>query len=134
MVVKNKMVWSKVKPLSRDLKINNEIYSKDEFHEVLKYERIRADRSESIFSIVLFKSPDIYKDKKNLKLFIAGIIKQARLIDHIGWYDNEYIAALLPETGKSGAEIFCRKIIEELEYLDNNVKTEIYTYPGRMAG
>ena len=129
MVVKNKMVWSKVKPLTKDLKINSEIYSVEEFREVLKYERIRADRSESIFSITLFKSPEIYESKKNLKLFISGIIKQARLIDHIGWNDD-YIAALLPETGKTGAEIFSRKIVDEIDFLDNNnIITEIYTYP-----
>ena len=129
MVVKNKAVWSKVKPLAKDLK-SDDIYSKEEFHEVLKYERIRADRSDSIFSIVLFKPPEIYFNKKNHKKFITEIIRQARLIDHIGWYDDEYVAALLPETGKTGAEMFSRKILNEIEYLDaKNTAIEIYTYP-----
>jgi len=81
------------------------IYSILEFAILLKRERIRVDRTDSQFSMVLFKvNTDEYN--KNIKKLIAQFKEHIREIDYIGWHDNTSIGIILPETGYTGAEHF----------------------------
>lgn len=129
-IVKKKAVWEKVRSFTIDIKQSKEIYSVKEFKEVLKYERIRADRNNSTFSVILFSASDIYKTKRRLDLFIKKVKKQVRSIDHVGWYDSNHIAVLLPDTIHAGAEVLGDKIIYGFDFVDDPEKAyKIYTYP-----
>ena len=129
-IVKNKVPWTKTQSFAIDIKNSHGIYTAEEFQQVLRYERMRADRSDSSFSIILFNFNEIYKSEKNLKKFIKEIKAQVRLIDHIGWYDKDHVAALLPETKRQGAVILGNKVLDNIDFLksDKNI-FEVYTYP-----
>ena len=88
------------------------IFSRDEFKALITYERTRSDRNGSIFSIIILDTSS--KQLKDLKKIINKTKHIARSIDCIGWYDNDNIAILLPDTENKGAIIFGNKLVSEL--------------------
>ena len=116
-VGRNKTSGEKRRPAVLNRINSRSIYPDNEFREILNYERIRTDRNGSVFSITLFSSNDLYKNKKNLNCFIDELSSQIRLIDHAGWYDKDFIAV-----GK--------KITGNLDFVDNSTPAfTVYTYP-----
>lgn len=129
-VIRNKISKNRLKPVTLNTKFSRGIYSNAEFKEILNYERIRADRNGSVFSVTLFSSEELYKTKKTLNHFISELKTQVRLIDHAGWYDKDYVAVLLPETNADGAAILGTKIISNIDFVDGNASAfEVYSYP-----
>ncbi len=129
-VERNKPSGEKRRPAVLSRINSRSIYPDKEFKEILNYERIRTDRNGSVFSITLFSSPDLYKNKKNLNRFIDELMSQIRLIDHAGWYDKDYVAVLLPDTDADGAAILGKKITGNLDFVDNSTSAfTVYTYP-----
>lgn len=125
-----KSLKKKLKPAALNTKFSRSIYTNKEFTEIINYERIRADRNGSVFSVTLFSSEELYKNKKNLNLFLSELKTQVRLIDHAGWYDKNYVAVLLPETDADGAAILGRKIVNNIDYINRTESTfKVYTYP-----
>ena len=57
-VKSKKSLKGKLKPAALNTKFSRSIYSNKEFTEIINYERIRADRNGSIFSVTLFSSND----------------------------------------------------------------------------
>ena len=129
-VKSKKSLKGKLKPAALNTKFSRSIYSNKEFTEIINYERIRADRNGSVFSVTLFSSNELYKTPKNLNLFISELKTHVRLIDHTGWYDKDYIAVLLPDTDAGGAVILGNKIINNIDFINGTSSPfEVYTYP-----
>ncbi len=129
-VIRKKSLKNKLKRVALDTKFSRSIYSNREFTEILNYERVRADRIGSVFSVTLFSSEDLYKTKNYFNHFITELKTQIRLIDHAGWYDKDYVAVLLPETDADGAVILGNKIINNIDFVNGNDSAfEVYTYP-----
>jgi len=129
-IKKKKVIKNKIDHGALSSKFSNGIYSNNEFKEIVNYERIRADRNGSVFSVTLFSSEDLYKTKKNLNHFISELKNHVRLIDHTGWYDKDYIAVLLPETDTEGASILGNKIVSNIDFIDGDVSAfKVYSYP-----
>ncbi len=104
------------------------VFSPMEFKALIRYERIRADRNSSDFSVAAFK-PTFHK-QESLKKMINHISRFTRAIDCIGWNEQGQIVVLLPETKKQGAETFGRKMLAELDKIhENSVACDIYSYP-----
>jgi len=129
-VLTKKSLKEKLKPAALNAKFSRSIYSNKEFTEIINYERIRADRNGSVFSVNIFSSEEFYRTKKKLNRLITEMKTQIRLIDHAGWYDKDYVAVLLPETDVMGAVSLGNKIIKNIDYVDRNRSGfEVYTYP-----
>ncbi|NOY08511.1 MAG: sugar transferase, partial [Spirochaetes bacterium] len=129
-VLRKKALKNKIEPTALNIKFSKGIYSKKDFKEKVNYERIRADRNGSVFSIILFFSEELYKTKKNLNQFISKLTTQIRLIDYAGWYDKHYIAILLPETDGEGAVILGNKIMKNVDFRNESTSLfKVYTYP-----
>ena len=129
-VIRKKVGKKRLKPVALNTKFSRGIYSNAEFKEILNYERIRADRNGSVFSVTLFFSEELYKTKKNLNTFISELESQVRLIDHAGWYDKDFVAVLLPETNADGAAILGNKIVNNIDFVNENDSAfKVYSYP-----
>ncbi len=102
------------------------IYSVEEFQKWILYERERSDRKKSIFSLVIYSLCGSDK-KRNISRECVELLKDnIRSTDHIGWYGNNKIGILLPETDKSGAVIFAKNMTVQKNSLQAD---HVYTYP-----
>ena len=111
-------------------KINNSfenIFTYEEFKALITYERSRSDRNGSVFSIIILDTSQ--KKQKDLKKIVNKISQVSRTIDCLGWYENDNIAILLPDTKEEGAIVLGNKLISELNLIKENVHLEIYSYP-----
>jgi len=117
------------------------VYSAEEFHAILGYERARVDRNNHEFSLLMFKSNLNVRgynghghntDGSNgtLKSFLEGFTaKRLRETDVVGWYDESNLAILLPDTLADGAQKLAAEISNNVNTSANFSKCEIYTYP-----
>jgi len=103
------------------------IFTAKEFKAIIINERNRSDRNGSCFSIIYFDVAQ--KDQKALKTMYNTISHTDRSIDCIGWYEDKCIAILLPDTNKDGALVFRKKLLDELNLINEKIYVKIYSYP-----
>jgi lipopolysaccharide/colanic/teichoic acid biosynthesis glycosyltransferase len=125
LVNKLKNKWQPISSVNRSGRKYG-IYSVEEFQKWILYERERSDRKKSIFSLVIYSLCGADK-KRNISRECVELLKDnIRSTDHIGWYENNKIGVLLPETDKSGAVIFAKNMTVQ----NSSLQAEhIYTYP-----
>ncbi|WP_162532281.1 sugar transferase [Candidatus Scalindua japonica] len=92
-------------------------------------ERVRCDRSESVFSLVEFDLSG--KSEKTIELFIKIFNKRGtRMIDEVGMIDNQHIGVCLNNTDRAGASIFAKNIKEKfISTTGQNITFKVYIYP-----
>jgi len=101
------------------------IYSTVITEKILQYERMRGDRVGGVFSVVLFG----LKGSEESKSRLINILKAGtRLIDHIGWYEDDIVCVLLTATDLEGARAFVEKISCKVQAMYQNGKKPIYSY------
>ncbi len=104
------------------------VFTLEEFNALVKYERTRSDRNGTVFSIIDFTTARLSKfDSETLINVVAAF---ARSIDCIGSCEHCHTAVLLPDTIKAGAEIFGKKVLDELSRQGQpEFIFDIYSYP-----
>ena len=103
----NKLEWRPLRPFAAHNNIaqNLGIYSEEDFEHLLNYERIRSERTESNFSLVIFEVERTPANRNGVKGFVDDIRAKVRIIDHVGWF-KDHVSVLLPETSGSEAVLF----------------------------
>ena len=119
------MFRNKPKLILNDLLIDTKIkfYQKDIFLWMLRQEIYRVERTNQPLSVLLieiFSIKDILQNCRNVPVnrLIDDITiileKDFRNIDTKGWYDNNILAIIMPNTTRSGASIAYKKFRENL--------------------
>jgi PleD family two-component response regulator len=99
-----------------------DVLNHEDFMNLLRRENNRADRTNHSFSVIVFH-PDVKKEKLHQYTNLIKILKKRiRLYDSIGWFDDESIGVLLPETSEDNANKFG---VEIYGYLQKGVTYEI---------
>ena len=109
-------------------KNGNDIYDCLDFRRLIQAERDRVHRNEQQFSLVLFLVNGNGHNGKTLDELCRRISKRVRRIDQVGWYDNDHLGLLLPDTPKAGAEVIARDICENFS-LPELMDFETLSYP-----
>jgi lipopolysaccharide/colanic/teichoic acid biosynthesis glycosyltransferase len=96
-----------------------EIYSAAQTRRMLDRERARADRSGLGFSLVVFdvNAPsDAARGAtaRGLRRVAAAVLRRARITDEVGWFDQDRVCALLPDTAPAGARRFAMEVCQYL--------------------
>ena len=123
-----KMAWKPLQPFAvhNNMKKNFGIYSSDDFMQLLQYERVRADRSNREFSLIVFEVEKSPRNRKEIKGLISHLRANVRNVDHVGWFKKN-IGVILPETSRSKAILFIGAIRERaVSFL---IPYSIYSYP-----
>jgi lipopolysaccharide/colanic/teichoic acid biosynthesis glycosyltransferase len=103
------------------------VYSTAEFHHLIRYEKARADREGSSFSVVVFNSVSL-EDSDARRL--TGILKKnIRETDHIGWLTPGKLAVILPTTSHQRAKAFAEKVESLDVQINQSHSYYIYAYP-----
>ncbi|MBT3273169.1 MAG: hypothetical protein HN368_08455, partial [Spirochaetales bacterium] len=123
-----KLKWKPLKPFAvyNHTRQSFGIYSEEDFDLLLNYERVRADRANSEFSLVVFEINHEMSEKKDIRRFIDTIREKVRSIDHVGWFKKN-IGVLLPETSRSQAMLFVKALKERA--VSEMIPFTVYSYP-----
>ena len=105
------------------------LYKMPEFLRLIRIERDRVHRNDMFFTLILFKVNSNESENGFCKRLVERLRKRVRKIDQIGWYDDEHIGVLLPETPPSGAQIVIRDIFNAEDGVDIPFEVETITYP-----
>lgn len=119
------MFEEKPRLILKDSMISNkvEIYQKEFFLWMLRQEIYRVERTNQPLSMILLEISSLKNmiqtycaiPLNNLVNIMACILEEDfRKTDIKGWYNNDILAILLPNTNKSGASIAYKKLREEL--------------------
>lgn len=105
------------------------IYDTNEFAQLFDYERDRSFRSGLPISLVILDVNPGYSGMPECRRMVKALTTLVRIVDHIGWRDENRIGLLLPATDQAGA----RRVAENVDGLiDKNRAVRIgsvTTYP-----
>ena len=108
------------------------VHSAERLQAVLKRERYRADRSNSVFSLVVFSVDSSgYDERSPLSVLEEMIRNTIRLSDEAGWFDEHRLSVLLPDTITKDARVLAEKIISFMQPLGIRVSYQILSYPSQ---
>jgi lipopolysaccharide/colanic/teichoic acid biosynthesis glycosyltransferase len=106
-----------------------DINTPEQFHMVLKCERFRCDRINKEFSLVVFNVKENKRFLLTTKDFVDLLKSKTRDYDEIGWFDENHIALLLPETSRETAQKVINKISLAMEQSNSIPDFSIFSYP-----
>jgi lipopolysaccharide/colanic/teichoic acid biosynthesis glycosyltransferase len=120
-----------LKPTSSHFKkgrVFDSIYSRKEFFEVVQRERLRTHRNHVPFSVLIFGTDAATGKHKVLEDLLKILLPRVRATDEIGWYSENQIALLLPDTLPEGAGMLAKEVIDKMDE-ESLLLYEIRYYP-----
>lgn len=105
------------------------IHSAEQFHAIIEREKARAERNSHQFSLVLFEVGEVRENVSQMRYFTRSLANRIRWTDEVGWFNQESIGVLLPETSTVGAERFAECVCEMVTSKCPRPEYTIYTYP-----
>lgn len=95
----------------------------------IERESARADRSGGQFALVLFR----VRNRKSLSAvrLAKTILSRIRATDDVGWYDDEHLGVLLPDTSATGAWRFADAVASLASRRMHRPLCSVYAYPTR---
>lgn len=105
------------------------IYEQELFHKLIQHERDRVHRNDRQFSLLLIHINEKDNTEDCIKKIVQKISKRVRKIDQLGWYDDNYLGVLLPNTSYIGAKVFANDICKSQSDTDIPIVFETLSYP-----
>ena len=104
------------------------LLDREQFQSSLERERMRVDRSDSLFSLMVISTRE--KNAAEAADRLAGVLRgRIRRTDTAGWFDRRRIGVILPDTPSQGAY----KLASDLSSFYDDPATvpifDIYTHP-----
>ena len=106
------------------------LYSQEQSDNAIHRERCRADRTGQQFALVLFRMPRSIGPSRSLLRLAKTALTRSRGTDEVGWYDDDTVCALLPDTAGDGAHRFADNVAAAFATAAQRPQVTIYTYPG----
>jgi len=94
---------------------------------LLRRECSRAARTDKELALVLFELRG--QSRRSSIRLARAMLHRARMTDEVGWYDDQHLAALLPDTTSQGARAFAGHVRDLVEGHMERPRALIYTYP-----
>jgi lipopolysaccharide/colanic/teichoic acid biosynthesis glycosyltransferase len=126
--MQNMNILIKPKVHHKKSQVFDSIYSKEEFLEVVRRERLRTHRNKVPFSLLIFGMVTNSGDRQVFEDLIRVMLPRVRATDEVGWYSDHKIGILLPETAPEGAELVANEILVKVG-VDKGLAYEIQSYP-----
>jgi lipopolysaccharide/colanic/teichoic acid biosynthesis glycosyltransferase len=117
---------------TRALKPNRSLrslYTQEQTDISIHRERCRADRTKTEFSLVLFRVPRSIGPSRTALRLARTVLQRSRATDEIGWFDEETVCAILPDTTADGAGRFADNVVVSVRETAQRPQAIIYTYP-----
>lgn len=111
---------------------SNWLLERNTFHAFLERERMRTDRNQSVFSLLVISHPAGNGDQ-DIAQFEEVLRGRIRQTDIAGWFDSRRIGVILPDTGSSGAYTLARDLSKRLGETQPTHDFDIYTHPAEVT-
>ncbi|CAN5369013.1 hypothetical protein BH09PLA1_BH09PLA1_35780 [soil metagenome] len=95
----------------------------------IQRESARADRNGGEFALVLFRAQSAEPHALSTVRLAKTVLKRVRATDDLGWYDEQHISALLPDTSAAGAWRFADQVCMMLSRKAPRPLCSVYSYP-----
>jgi len=100
----------------------------------IQRESARSDRNGGEFALVLFRAKNPDRQALSTMRLAKTILRRVRATDDLGWYDEQHIAALLPDTSPAGAWRFADQVCMMLSRKAPRPLCSVYSYPTKWFG
>lgn len=107
------------------------VQPRERFHNMIMRERARVDRNQHPFSLVLFNVGDPKANSARVEYLAHVLANRVRLTDEVGWFDNQHIGTLLPDTSMAGAQRLADDIYQAIANKTSPPECSVYTYPAK---
>lgn len=109
--------------------------SADEMERLLIKERIRCDRYQQFFSLVIVQlQPELDGLRSAQERLLARFLSsKLRVIDDFGLLRNGGLGILLPMTNIEGGKVVLNKVMEHASHNALNIKGDVFAYCGRLV-
>lgn len=124
-----KKTWKPLRAFKEPFAHHDGALNRDEFHQLIHYERSRADRTDSRFTLVNLELDFDTVSRHAFRRFIATLFVKMRDIDHAGWFSHNRIGVLLPDTTISGAQTFIKSFHAYVQEFRIVKSVEFSMYP-----
>ncbi len=105
------------------------IHSAGQFHAILEREKARVERNAHQFSLVLFEVSKAGQNVSQMRYLTHSLANRMRWTDEVGWFGDERIGVILPDTSAVGAERLAESVCEAVTAKSSPPEYTIYTYP-----
>lgn len=105
------------------------LLSPEQMHIAIQRESARADRSGGEFAMVLFRLQNTDRQALSTVRLAKIILKRVRATDDVGWYDDQNIGVLLPDTSAAGAWRFADQVCGLIQKKYARPAVRVYSYP-----
>jgi lipopolysaccharide/colanic/teichoic acid biosynthesis glycosyltransferase len=121
-----------VRPLKPNRHLRT-LYTQEQTDNAIHRERCRADRTGQPFALVLFRMPRSIGPSRSLLRLARTALTRSRGTDEVGWYDEDTVCALLPDTDGEGANRFADNVAAAFADAAKRPQVTIYAYPGTLS-
>lgn len=106
------------------------LLSPEQLNQAILRESARVDRKGSgALSLVLFRIPKPGRTALSVVRLAKTILKRIRITDDLGWFDNQHIGLLLPDTMPSGAWQVAQAVCDAVAARGARPLCTMYSYP-----
>jgi len=109
-------------------RLQKELCPQKVFRIIFERERSRADRNGHELSFIVFDLGE-ETNEKLINILVKKLKSRARSVDKFGWYDEEHIGVILPNTSYKGGIELARDICSHILIHTLPPSFKIYSYP-----
>src|SRR5436190_20655157 len=116
--------------LSRTLWRNlDSLPSSEQIDRLISREVARAERTGQHFALVLFRVKRGGRFGVNERRLAVTLLRRIRLTDEVGWFGEEHLCAMLPDTSAAGAQYFADSVCELVAHKGPRPIAVVYSFP-----
>jgi hypothetical protein len=94
------------------IRTTHTLHSRKAVEDALRREHARAERTGHPFCCVMFRLNRAEASKRLFEQMFKVLDRRCRSVDEIGWFGDDAICAILPDTNESGAQGFAADVVE----------------------
>jgi lipopolysaccharide/colanic/teichoic acid biosynthesis glycosyltransferase len=110
------------------------ILTPEQMNIAIHRESARADRNTGEFALVLFRVRSRERGALSTARLAKTVLNRVRATDDVGWYDENHLGVLLPDTAANGAWRFADQICALASRKAPRPLLSVYCYPTKWFG
>jgi hypothetical protein len=105
------------------------LLSPEQMNQALARESLRVDRTKAgPLALVLFRLPQTRQHRLAGVRLAKTILRRIRITDDVGWFDENHVGLLLPDTTQSGAWQLAQSVCETIAKRGTRPLFTLYVY------
>jgi hypothetical protein len=119
--------------LGRIKRTAQSLLTPEQMNLAIQRESQRVDRKDgSSLVLILFRIGGTQGSPSTMRL-IKTLLHRIRITDDIGWFDDQHLGVLLPDTSEAGAWRLAQHICDRIAKRAPRPLAVMYSYPGKTA-